>query len=271
MILHETRCVVDQAARERNILHALSLGLPVCKMGPDRGELAIVAAGPSVNEYRDELINFSGKVWAINGAYSHLRKSFGITPDFVGLDPQQALVGCFNDLSRDSTFYIASHCHPDVFKRLEGYKVKLWHTSRDTVHVLPSGSCVVPGGMTAVTRAPFLGNMEGFRDIYIYGADCSYADSPYAYATDSDVCDPTDKTQIVECPPGSGQFFKSEMGLLHQASNIGAMMEIFPHVTKARLTIRCGGLLPVFLSSTRPVSDFDDNVHAGGDGDARAA
>lgn len=251
----ETRCVVNQEDREKHILHALSLGLPVCGFEPVRSrKLAIVASGPSVNDYRQELLDWDGDIWAINGAYRYLMREFGIVPHgFVGVDPQREMLQFFDDPNQATTFYLASCTHPDVFERLTGYDVRLWHSNSDTNEILPSKSVAVPGGITCVTRAPFVAYMIGYRDVTIYGADCSYEELPYAYATESKQCDPKDETITVKC---NGKLFKTETGLMHQASNLGALEETFP----GKLTFRCGGMLPEFLKSMRKLEDFLDSA-----------
>ena len=246
----ETRCVVDQAGREQHIRHALSLGLPVCSKSPARdGRLAIVASGPSVRDYLDELRAFDGEVWAINGAYDYLIREGRVPDGFVGLDPQREMVKFLTDPHIETTFYIASCSHPDVFDCVRGFDVRLWHSNSDTIRALPAGSYAVPGGITCITRAPFLAHLLGWRDVSIYGADCSYHEHPYAYATEARQCDPNDRTMVVRV---NGHLFRTELGLMHQASNLGALETVFP----AKLTFRCGGMLPEFLKSTRPLEEF---------------
>lgn len=240
----ETRCVVEQGVREQHIASALSRGLPICTRGSERpGKIAIVGSGPSVRDYLDELAAFDGPVWAINGAYDFLR-SVGIAPAaFVGLDPQREMLQFFKAPDRATTFFLASCTHPDVFGHLAGYDVRIWHSNSDTVKTLPSGSYAVPGGITCITRAPFLAYLLGWREVHIYGADSSYADQPYAYETGSDRCDPNDRTIRVRV---NGQVFRTEAGLMHQAENLGLLEEVFP----GKVVFRSGGMLPAFLAST---------------------
>lgn len=250
----ETVCIIDVNGRKEHIRAALSRGLPVCTKEEAHGrKVAIVAAGPSVRDFAKEILDFDGDVWCINRAYDYVKDVIGRVPEgFVGLDPQAGLVDSLIAPNGYTAFYIASCCHPAVFDRLAGYKVSVWHSDSDTREALPSGSYAVPGGITCVTRAPFLAYLLGYRDVTIFGADCSYDEQPYVYATDSRQCDPKDQTRVVRC---GGRLFRTELGLMHQASNLGALEVVFP----AKLTFRCGGLLPAFLSSTRPLGDFIAN------------
>ena len=79
----------------------------------------------------------------------------------------------------DITYLVASRCHPDVFKRLEGCKIIVWHAGGD--HNINDLLCerklnepMVNGGSAGVTRAMFLVNCLGYTDQHIFGADSSY-------------------------------------------------------------------------------------------------
>ena len=70
---------------------------------------------------------------------------------------------------------------PCVLDRLKDRTVALWFHEQDGLK-FSKGLWVVDGGSTAVTRAPFLADMLGFKDITIFGADCSVAQhSRYCY------------------------------------------------------------------------------------------
>lgn len=250
----ETTCVVDENGRKANIASALSRGLPDCKKLPARqGKLAIVGSGPSVKDHLVELREWDGRIWAINGAFDYLRFNTGRVPDgFVALDPLPIMVDFIpTPPPRGVTYFIASACHPDLFDALKGRDVRIWHSNGACNDALPSGSFAVPGGITCITRAPFLAYLLGWQDITIFGADCSYSEvSTHVYESGTYRGDTT--TNAVLTVKVNGKNFLTEAGLLHQAANLGYIETMFP----AKLTFKCGGLLKAFLES--PMRDYSE-------------
>lgn len=253
----QTTCVLDEEGRKAQVKSALARGLPDCKKLPARsGKLAIVGSGPSVKDHLQELADWDGRIWAINGAFNYLADRMGRNPDgFVSLDPLPIMVDFIpKPPPRDTVYYLASACHPDLFDALKGRDVRLWHSNGSCNEVLPSGSFAVPGGITCITRAPFLAYLLGWQDITIFGADCSYSEiSTHVYESGTYRGDVT-TNQVVEVKC-NGRIFRTETGLLHQASNLGYIATMFP----GKLTFKCGGLLKAFLESPmRDVSEFEN-------------
>lgn len=238
----ESQCVVSEDDCERNLKNALARNLPFCEEMPERTDkLAVVAAGPSVPDYLDEIRKYD-HVWAINGAYGYLI-GLGIVPEgFVGCDPLPSLAGYFNKAHRDTTFYLSGLCDPAVFDVLESYDVRLWFPVQDAVpHLkkLPT----VGGGTTAVTRAPFLAKFLGFRDVTLYGVDSSFNGSRYCYPDGTFPDDSVAPVSRVVCN-GEGPFF-TEMCLMKQVSQLGVMAT---HQTwGVDFKIRCHGLMAAYL------------------------
>lgn len=253
-------CVVDEETCASNVRSALARGLPVCRRSPRRtGRLAIVGSGPSVLDYIEELRTWPGEIWAINGAYDFLRGE-GIVPHgFVGMDPVPGLAEYVAKTHKDTTYFISSVCDPAVFDALKDQHVWLWHSKWDAMPY-PADQCIVSGGTTCITRAPFLGNLLGWRDMVIFGADSSYTDTPYCYRHGTfkeDTTRPRMKVRV------NGQVFETELALTKQAAQLSAMNEILHD----QLTFRCGGLLQALLSAPmHNLSDFekvDDDGTAG--------
>jgi hypothetical protein len=235
-------CVVDTEGCRRNVESALRRDLRVCGWAPLRtGQLAIVGSGPSVLSYLDELRSWPGEIWAVNGAYRFLLGQ-GIVPHaFVGLDPVPGLKEYVEVRDRKTAFLISSVCDPCVFDELKDAPVFLWH-SKQSDFPYPEGSAVVGGGTTCLTRAPFLAHMVGWRDITVYGGDCSFSDDVYCYPLGTFKED-TSKPQFeVEV---NGKVFLTELALLKQLSVFGVMEPMFNGVLK----FRCGGMLEAFLAS----------------------
>jgi len=252
LITHlDSQCVVSSEDCERNLRSALARNLPLCSEQPERiGKLAVVGSGPSVRGYLDELRGWPGEIWAINGAYNFLQDN-GIVPHgFVGVDPLPGLADYLRRPNEKTTFYLSGLCDPATFDALDGHKVKLWFPEQLSVNY-PQGLWLVGGGTTALTRAPFLSRMLGWRDLTIYGADSSfergkrYAYRDGTYAEDSKA--PINSVSI----NGEGPF-DTELCLLKQVSQLGVIAMYFT----SKIEIKCGGLMDAYLRA--PVMNEPD-------------
>lgn len=244
--LSKTECVVDREVRALQMAYAMQRGLPVCTKEPAHTrKLAIVASGPSLKDYLDELREFDGDVWAINGALDYLNRSGVTVSGFVCIDPQDWLADYLKN-PPSITYYIASVCHPDVFDAVNGHDVRIWHL-KDA----DSPENAVPGGTVCVTRAPYLALMLGYRDISLFGCDGSFAETNHVYGDGYERPDARLTVQV------GNEFFETEVGFFHQASELGAMQEIFAdRYPGVSLKFRCGGLAAAYLSL--PVMSLED-------------
>jgi hypothetical protein len=243
-------CVVDQAGRKRNLSSVLLRGLPMVQQLPEHDEpLAIVCSGPSVPAFLDELRSWPGKIWAINGAYRYLLDN-GIIPDgFFGMDPLPGLAPYVKETDPHTTFYICSICDPSVFDNLKDRKVQLWHPDGEDM-VYPPDQWVIGGGTTAVTRAPYLALLQGYRDITLYGVDSSFSEGEvYCYPHGTYECDTNSIKLLIEV--GNEGPFVTELSLMKQVSQLYVLHDKFA----GKLKFRCGGLLEAFMR--QPVVDSD--------------
>lgn len=234
--------MVEKDGREQNRDSCMARGLPTVQKLPKReGRLAIVASGPSVRGYLDELRNWTGEVWAINGAYDYLLEQ-GIVPHgFFAIDPLPELAEYVQHPHEQTTFYIASTSDPSVFDALKGAKVETFHPYSEDVKY-PNDLGTIGGGTTSVTRAPYLGLLQGWRDIILYGVDSSYDGQEYCYKWGRYSTDIAQPKIWVDLHDG-GEKFETEVGLLKQVSQVGAFLHIF----QGMLKVRCGGLMAAFL------------------------
>lgn len=245
----EGHCILDAEGCRNNVNSALERGLRVCGWAPKRtGRLAIVGSGPSVLDHLDELRSWPGEIWAVNGAYRFLVDQGIHVHAFVGLDPVPGLKEYVEKRDERTTFLMSSVCDPDVFDELKDADVWLWH-SKQADFPYPEGSCVVGGGTTCLTRAPFLAHMVGWRDIVLFGCDSSFSEQTYCYQHGSFAEDTKNERFEVEI---NGRVFVTEMNMLKQVSVLGVMDTLFNGV----LTFRCGGLMEAFLAS--PMCEIQD-------------
>lgn len=167
-------CVASTDVRRANMESALRRGLPVVtKLEPNGRSLAIVGGGPSVADDLEELRNFEGDIWAVNGSLDWLA-SHGIqTQGYVLIDPAHEMIVRYLHGGHDCEYFIASMCAPETFDILSGKRVTLWHPGSNDVKP-PKGQGMIGGGPTVMSRAPMLAFCLGYRDVHLFGADSSY-------------------------------------------------------------------------------------------------
>lgn len=141
------------------------------------GSVSIVGAAPSI---RNTYMELQGDVMTCNSALGFLLEC-GIVPKFQMMWDAHQLVSTFAIPHPDITYLVGARCHPDVFKRLEGCKVVVWHAGGD--HNISEflgkrgiNEPMINGGSAAVTRAMYLVYALGYRDLHIFGADSSYSE-----------------------------------------------------------------------------------------------
>jgi len=158
--------------------------IPDYPVRPHPGIALIACYGPSLKSTYKGIEQQRKKLGAtlvsVSGAHDFLRKH-RITPDIhVECDPRPHKGKMMRKLSRNTRYYMASCCHPDVIDQLKGQDVTLWHLyngpesfeirnirSEETAAMIPGGGSV---GLRTITLLYFL----GFRKFVIHGMDCSF-------------------------------------------------------------------------------------------------
>lgn len=242
--------MVGPEGRQSNLEAVLARGLPTVKQSPARaGQLAIVASGPSVREHLAELKSWPDEIWAINGAYDYLLDHGIVAQGFFAIDPLPGLADYVRRANQATTFYIASTSDLSVFDTLTDHKVITFHPIADDMQY-PKDAGFIGGGTTALTRAPYLGLLHGWRDIMIFGADSSYDGGEYCYQWGRYACDIAQPKIWVDMN-GEGPF-ETEVGLMKQVSQMGVIIQKF----NGMLKFKCGGLMDAFLRAPT----MDDSV-----------
>lgn len=204
-------CVYGPEKRQAAINSSVKRGLPfIVQRKEHNKKVAIVASGPSATDYVDDLKNFDGEIWGVNGAFQWMRHR-GIKPTaFIGLDPEEILKEYLIERPDDVTYYLAAQVHPDVFDHLEGKNVRLWFPADSEVK-FPSGAIPIFGGSTCLGRAPNLAYVLGYRDVHIFGGDSSFKDKSHVYGESGEV---PAGIFLFEC---NGKLFITTRQMLQQA------------------------------------------------------
>lgn len=212
-----------------HVAHAKSLGFPEVREQESHGRrLAVVGGGPSIVDHLDEIQEFTD-IWAINGACGFLREH-GIESTLLSLDPCDFLaprvVGAKKAL-------LATRCHPDVFKALEGADITVFDAVNDTENGMWA-SC------STATVVFHLATVLGFRKTVFYGCEGSYSEKTHAYMDEAEL---QDYRFLVECG-GKLYLTAPDIYMLTQQ-----MAFFFRNAINESFTERSGGLLRALIQN----------------------
>jgi hypothetical protein len=218
---------VPQWQRADHIAKAIARGLPrllpVEQMRPE--PVAVVCFGPSLRRSWPA-VRWHPFIVTCSGAHDFL-VSRGIRPTHhVDVDPRQHKAALLANPQPDVKYLIASCCHPDLFDRLQGMDVLLWHAvdSEQDWRLLPPGDWMMLGGNNVGLRALKLAATLGFRDIHVFGMDGCLADDA-THAADHPRA-PKEAIEIVY----DGRRWRTTPVLLHAARSAFIELALMPTV-----------------------------------------
>jgi hypothetical protein len=147
-----------------HVASALGRGLLSVERGPERRDrLTLVANGPSAR-----FAPQAGATLAVNNSLALFRTP----PTFwAGCDPQESMASFLQAPPEETTYLVASKCHPAVFEALKHRRVLVWHVS-DCLDVPDPIPCAV--SITIVSL--LLMERLGFRAFDTWGWDGCYMD-----------------------------------------------------------------------------------------------
>lgn len=213
---------VSDEQLEKNKAYSLSLGLPEIGSYEVKGPLAIVGGGHSAALYKFTLQNWTGTVWAVNGAYKWCKEN-GIKAVFFSFDPNPVVAKMAQDadcaiLNRKSAI--------ETYQALAGKPVWVGDTS--------------DGGSTSVGAAIVLAVENGFKDITLFGCEHSMQiGSSHLYANH-----PGEDDIVMAC---GGMHFYTTARMMIGCVEIRNMIKMCPFVKELS-----GGLLRGMLEAERP-------------------
>lgn len=195
-----------------NVRHAIVLPLPWFDYdySQNEGQVCIVGGSPSLKDSIEHLKwrqEMKHEIWALNGSFDYLL-GHGITPTahFV-IDARQENVRFVRHPQVGVKYYIASQCHPDIFKALEGCDVTLFHCNSDGVYGLVKDEknktvALLGGGTTVGMKAIVIAELLGYRKIHLFGMDSCYIDgSHHTYSQSMN-----DADRVITAVYGSREF-----------------------------------------------------------------
>ena len=231
----EVVCNTDQEKIAANIQSACKRDLPWLPLkAAHEGEIAIVAGGPSLPQYLDELKG--KKIVAVNGAHDYLL-SKGIAPDVhLIIDARPENAAFITTPAKE--YWLASQCDPAVFDKAKNVTVVHMNTadvldsipmSMKPINLISSGSTVGLAGMA-------IAYCLGYRKLYVYGMDSSYDSARHAYPQSLN-----DEDRAIEAIVG-GRTFKCAPWMIAQAQQFQTLSaELIEG--DCEIYIRCNGLL----------------------------
>lgn len=169
---------VAHEKRWENIEQAVSSGqreLSKADLYKEKGPVVICAAGPSLLSKMDKVKELAKTypVCAIKGTDRVLIEN-GVIPKYaVYMDAQDNQIRFFNNPHPDVTYYISAMSPPEVFEKLKGFKVVVWHcSSRDKLKAQGKNILYITGGRSTGLRALNLMRALGHDYLHMFGYDC---------------------------------------------------------------------------------------------------
>jgi hypothetical protein len=209
---------------ERNINNAKRLGFP--RIGKaETPRLAVVGGGPSIRNHIEQLKEFDGDIWAINGAFQWCREN-GIKAWFFSVDPSDGVAKFCSGAKRA---FVAMDSHPAVFRALSSAKVEAVELEG------------LAHGPSTSTSAPVLGLMRGYKEFHFYGCEGSFGETTHAYGDYG-----LEMLLRVSC---NGEQFLTTADMMVQVEYLGEIMKKAP----AQFIDKSGGLLAAYIK--------DPNIH----------
>jgi len=220
-------------------------------------ETMIVGGGPSLPQHIEKIkqLRANGvKLIAINGAYKWCLDN-GITPSaMVMVDARKFNARFTQPVVEDCKYFIASQCHPSVFKDLPKDRTYVWHTQAEILKEMLEAQfeeCYpVPGGSTVLLRAIPLFRMLGFKRFHIFGCDSCLEESKHHAFEQLENDD-----EIIIPVNVSGKIFNCNPWMISQAQEFIDLIRMIGDEIELEVY---GGLLHHILESGASMADIKE-------------
>lgn len=180
---------MENGALTRQMQFNLSRNLRDVPVGkPKRTAINIIASGPSalLAPFR------SAPTLSLNNSLKLFADRDTEPTYWAACDPQE-LVASFipDEPPKNTTYLVASKCHPSVFDKLKDRKVLVWHVD-DCGKDQLEGRIAIPTAVSITLCALNLSRLLGYADMNVWGWDGCYIDGK-----DHAVLQPHDPTNDV--------------------------------------------------------------------------
>lgn len=150
-------------------------------------EYMLLAGGPSLNEFEDEIIQkrqAGMPLITVNGTYQWALDR-GLQPSaMVMVDARELNERFITEVVPNCQYLLASQVHPKVYEKIPPEQIVQWHVfyddeSRDYLRDKLEAWWPVPGGCTVTLRAIALMRLLGWKHGHIYGFDSCLKDGEH--------------------------------------------------------------------------------------------
>lgn len=210
---------VSEAERQANSVVVGALGFPTHR---GAGRLAVVGGGPSIKEHVDELRNWEGAIWAINGAINWCLDN-GIDAWFYTADSSPPSKWHY-DLSRIRKAVLA----PDISLEMA---LLLKRRGAEITLTAPLES-----GPTSANASDYLSLVAGYTHVTYFGCEGSF-EQVETHAFDSSKIE---DWMIVDI---GGEYYRTKAEFISQAVMLRNTIKEFPAIYEEK----SGGMLRAML------------------------
>jgi hypothetical protein len=158
---------------QQNIQRKIPRIQPVAPEARHGEAIACVGFGPSLHDTWEQIKDFK-YVMSCSGAHKFLVER-GIIPTYhAEVDPREHKVALIGEPQKETTYLIASACHPKMFDHLANFNTVMWHIfdgTEEHMRMIPANEWSVTGGCSVGVRMLTLSRFLGFRDLHVFGMD----------------------------------------------------------------------------------------------------
>jgi hypothetical protein len=206
--------------------------------------LVIVAGGASLKTRWPEIMLHGADILSLNNSYSFLLDK-GIIPDYwMLMDARKENVDFLRDKHKDVRHFVAAQCHPSIFEELKGFDTTLFltifpDTLELTSHIDKEKVRLAANAGTVGIKALSLAYALGYRKLFLYGYDSSYAEDEH-HAYEQKLNDESKKIEVYL----DDKKYITTATLANQATDFCAFTRALTEAYGFEITLCCDGLLP---------------------------
>ena len=242
----------------RRLRVVATLDIPHLFQVPEHeGVCVIVGAGPSLGGVR-VAPSALDILMPLNGAHDWFIRQ-AIIPNIHVIsehDLEDAEVALGGPPCKETTYYIASHCRPNIFAQLRGYKRVLWHAAlapqefQAEIHRLFPDEFMINGGYATFFKSLAIGSVLGYRKFEIFGVDSSFEDSSHVAGYKMADKEPKIKVWAVDPIKDKAKEFITQGGLAFQAKEFLNLCSMYH--PELRIRVHGDGMLNYLHKSRYP-------------------